>query len=397
MTRLLSRGMMIALALVSLGAPGCTGTAAAPAPAATAAEGLALERVAIGLDKPVHLTSPPGDARLFVVEQTGRIRIVERGTLLPRPFLDLSGRVSGGSEQGLLSVAFHPRYAANGWFFVYYTDTRGDVQIRRYRVSGDPAVADPGSATPILTVPQPYSNHNGGLALFGPDGMLYLGLGDGGSGGDPHRHGENLGTLLGKLLRIDVDHGVPYTIPRDNPFRGRSGARPEIWAYGLRNPWRFSFDPPAALLFIGDVGQNRWEEIDVVPADSAGLHYGWSRMEGSHCFRARVCNPLGTVLPAVEYPRAQGCTVIGGIVYRGRRFPRLTGHYFYSDYCHGWLRSFRWSNGKPIEHLEWKIDQDLSPSSFGTDAAGELYVLSLEGSVHRIIDRRAATGTSPRR
>ncbi len=358
--------------------------ARAAEPVATAT-GLALEPVVSGLESPLHLVSPPGDPRLFIVEQPGRIRVVERGALLPRPFLDLTSRVRYGGERGLLSVAFHPRYGANGLFFVNYTDRRGDTRVERYRVSRDPNRADPGSARLVLRVDQPYANHNGGHILFGPDGMLYIGMGDGGSAGDPHGNGQNRGTLLGKLLRIDVDRGDSYGIPADNPFAGKPGMRPEIWAWGLRNPWRMCFDRDSGLLYIADVGQDDWEEIDVAPAREPGLDYGWNVMEGRHCYRRARCDRYGLTLPALEYGHDQGCSVTGGLVYRGRRIPAIAGCYFYSDYCRGWIRSFRYVNGVATEQKRWVPMQAGDVTSFGEDAAGELYVMAQKGQVWRIV------------
>jgi glucose/arabinose dehydrogenase len=346
---------------------------------------LVAEVVAGGLINPVYLTSPPGDARLFVVEQAGRIRIIEAGGLRPTPFLDISSRVLSGGERGLLSMAFHPDYDSNGLFYVDYTDTQGNTRVERYRVSADRNRADPNSATLILTVEQPFANHNGGLLMFGPDGMLYVGLGDGGSGGDPFRHAQNLGTLLGSLLRIDVDRAVPYAVPQDNPFVNRPGARGEIWAYGLRNPWRFAFDREGGMLYIADVGQNRWEEINAVPIGAAGVNYGWNILEGSECFNASSCNREGLTLPVLEYPRTGGaCSVIGGFVYRGGRIPALRGHYFYSDYCAGFLKSFKLVDGKAEDHREWNVGNLGQVLSFGEDAAGELYILSANGRVYRL-------------
>lgn len=361
---------------------------AAPAPAPAPANGLALERVATGLSDPLYVTAPGGDARLFVVEQTGRIRIVRAGRVLPTPFLDLTDRVRAGGEQGLLSVAFHPRYAENGFLFVNYTDRRGHTRVVRFTVSRDPDRADPATAKEILMVEQPYSNHNGGLVMFGPDGMLYVGMGDGGSGGDPHGHGQNRGTLLGKMLRLDVDHGDPYAVPRDNPLAGSNRMRGEIWAWGLRNPWRFCFDPPTGSLIIADVGQNRWEEIDVSPADRPGLDYGWNAMEGDHCFGSRDCDRTGRVLPVVEYGRGDGCSVTGGFVYRGKRMPDLAGHYFYGDYCNGWIRSFKLDRGGVSAHRVWRGLEPGNITSFGQDGAGELYVCTSDGTVHRIVPAR---------
>jgi hypothetical protein len=358
---------------------------AAAAPAPVPSTGLALERVATGLDVPTSLTAPPGDARLFVTEQPGRIRIIRAGRLLPTPFLDVTDRVRSGGEQGLLSVAFHPRYAANGFLYVDYTDRRGDTRVVRYTVSRDPDRADPASAKLILMVEQPFANHNGGHILFGPDSMLYIGMGDGGSGGDPYGNGQNRGALLGKMLRLDVDHGDPYAVPRDNPFVGRPGMRGEIWAYGLRNPWRFCFDPPSGLLYIADVGQNLWEEIDVVAARHAGLDYGWNVLEGDHCFRSRTCDRAGRVAPLVEYGHQEGCSVTGGFVYRGRRMPELVGHYFYADYCHGWMRSFKVDRDRVTDHREWRGAGPGQATTFGLDASGELYVCTHDGTVQRVV------------
>jgi glucose/arabinose dehydrogenase len=345
-----------------------------------------LEEVAAGLESPLFLTAPAGDARLFIVEQPGRIRVVENGRLLSTPFLDLTDRVRSGGERGLLSVAFHPDYARNGYLFVDYTDASGDTKVERYRVTSDRNRADRGSAKLILTVDQPYANHNGGLVAFGPDGKLYVGLGDGGSGGDPHGNGQNLGVLLGKILRLDVDAGDPYAVPSDNPFVGRAGARGEIWAYGLRNPWRFSFDRASGQLYVADVGQNQWEEIDVVPADRGGINFGWKTMEGTHCYGSGSCSRDGLQLPAAEYSHSDGCSVTGGYVYHGRAAPSLAGRYVYGDYCQGWVRTLtRASGGSPAEE-RLSVDNVGSILSFGEDAAGELYLLSSNGKVYRITE-----------
>ena len=361
---------------------------AQPAPAPTPATGLALARVASGRSDPLFVTAPVGDARLFVVEQAGRIRIVKAGRVLPTPFLDLTDRLRAGGEQGLLSIAFHPRYAANGFLYVNYTDRGGDTRVERYSVGRDSDRADPTSAKLVITVEQPFANHNGGLVMFGPDGMLYVGMGDGGSGGDPYGHGQNRATLLGKMLRLDVDRGDPYAVPPDNPFVGRAGMRGEIWAYGLRNPWRFCFDPPTGLLYIADVGQNLWEEIDVARADRAGLDYGWNVLEGDHCFRSRDCDRSKRVAPVVEYGHDDGCSVTGGFVYRGRRMPTLVGHYFYADYCRGWIRSFKYDGGAVSGHREWRGIGPGQVTSFGQDGAGEIYVCSSDGTVHRLAPAR---------
>jgi hypothetical protein len=354
--------------------------------------GLAVEEVVDGLESPVYLTfarGPEGtrDRRLFIVEQEGRIRVVRvDGTLRPTPFLDITDRVGCCGERGLLSVAFHPDYAATGWFFVNYTDQGGNTRVERYSVSEDPDIADPLSAELVLQVAQPFANHNGGLNAFGPDGMLYVGLGDGGSGGDPQGNGQNRGTLLGSILRLDVDQGLPYTLPGDNPFVGTPGARPEIWAYGLRNPWRFSFDPQAGQLYIADVGQNQWEEIDRVPADQGGLNFGWNVMEGRHCFGGGNCNQNGLTLPIAEYSHADGCSVTGGYVYRGSALPDLTGHYFFADYCDGWVRSLEPGTGAEPEVRSWNLGDLGRITSFGEDAEGELYILSTRGSVYRMVE-----------
>ncbi len=370
---------------------GCNESTAAsptpPAPPDSSAE-ITLTPVATGLSQPLYLTAPPDDERLFVVEKTGRIRIVKDGALLATPFLDLSGSVSNGSEQGLLGMTFHPEYESNGFFYVDYTDADGDTRVVRYAVStADPDAADPASAKLILAVEQPFSNHNGGLLLFGSDGKLYIGLGDGGSGGDPHGNGQDLGTLLGKILRIDVDEGDPYTIPSDNPFVGRADARGEIWAYGLRNPWRFAFDTAAGLLYIADVGQNAWEEVNVVAADVGGLNFGWNIMEGTHCYGASSCDQNGLTLPMLEYGHAEGCSITGGFVYRGTLVPSAVGQYFYSDYCTSFLRSFSFEGGVVTGRADWEVGGIGRVQSFGVDAAGEMYLLSSNGTVYRMEGR----------
>jgi len=342
--------------------------------------------VVAGLASPLYLTAPPGDPRLFVVEQPGRVRIVANGSLLATPFLDITDSVLAGGERGLLSIAFHPQYATNGYFFVDYTDLAGDTRVKRYRVSADANEADKGSGKLILFVDQPYSNHNGGLVLFGTDGKLYIGLGDGGSGGDPHGNGQSRAVLLGKLLRIDVDAGDPYAIPADNPFVGVSGMRGEIWAYGLRNPWRFAFDRDAGTLYVADVGQNQREEVNALPAATGGVNYGWNVMEGDQCYGASTCNTSGLTVPVLAYSHSEGCSVTGGYVYRGQAIPNLEGHYFYSDYCGGWLKSFRLDGGAASDQRDWGFDLG-QVLSFGEDSAGELYVLTADGTVYRLVAR----------
>ena len=303
-----------------------------------------------------------------------------------------AGKVSTGSEQGLLGLAFDPAYASNGRFIVHYTDLNGNTTVSGFRVAGDnPDRADPASEVILLTAEQPFDNHNGGQIVFGPDGMLYIGLGDGGSGGDPGGRGQGLTDLLGDILRIDVSGGTGYTVPPDNPFVGRTDARPELWSVGLRNPWRFSFDAATGDLYIADVGQNAFEEVDVVTAAQGagrGANFGWNITEGRHCYASASCDPAQFTLPVLEYSHAEGCSITGGFVYRGAAIPALQGHYFYSDFCSGWVRSFRLQDGEAVEPQQWPT---LAPGSgvlsFGQDAAGELYVMSTGGRVLRIVPR----------
>jgi glucose/arabinose dehydrogenase len=346
--------------------------------------------IARGLQSPLDLQAPPGDhARVFVVEQPGRIRIVRGTTVAPTPFLDISSRVSSGGERGLLGLAFHTRYSETGRFFVNYTDPQGDTRISEFRVSsGNPDQADASSERELMFVRQPFANHNGGGLAFGNDGMLYIGLGDGGSGGDPQGNGQNLGTRLGKLLRIDVDRGAPFAVPADNPFVGRAGALPEIWAYGLRNPWRFAFDRASGDLLIADVGQGAVEEVDLA-ARRGGDNFGWNVMEGSRCFRpSSGCSSQGLTLPILEYTHSQGCSITGGVVYRGCRLPGYQGTYFYSDYCTAFVRSFRLEGGRVVDERDWSaaLGRGLdSVTSFGTDGDGEAYIVDQDGEVYKIV------------
>jgi glucose/arabinose dehydrogenase len=379
-----------ATALFTATAPAATGTATATAAATATAVPTAtraaqpvgqveLARVASGFTRPTYL-GHAFDDRLFVVEQRGRIYLVGDGRPLEPPFLNIEGRVgSAASEQGLLSVAFHPDYAENGRFFVNYTNRQGDTVIARYQVSAaDPNRADEDSEQVLMLIGQPYGNHNGGQIKIGPGGYLYIGMGDGGSGGDPLNHGQNPGTLLGALLRIDVDFEpgeAAYAVPTDNPFVDDDGKRNEIWAIGLRNPWRFSFDAATGDLYIADVGQNLWEEVNFQPAASkGGENYGWNIMEGNHCYRGQGCDQSGLVLPVAEYGREGGCSITGGYVYRGRRFPELDGNYFFADYCSGKI----WSLVR-LESGHWQqtvaFAGGIAVSSFGEGVDGEVYVL----------------------
>jgi glucose/arabinose dehydrogenase len=381
----------LSLSLISCAAAsGCGSefTNETPAPPAGTVP-VALQEVASGLSFPLYLTSPPGDERLFIVQKGGAIRVVKAGALLEAPFLDLTGQVSTGNEQGLLGLAFPPAYGTTGRFVVHYTDGAGNTRISLFQVSADPDRADPASESLVYAATQPFANHNGGQIAFGPEGYLYIGLGDGGSGGDPLGNGQSLSEPLGSILRIDLDGGVPYAVPPDNPFVGTEGAVPEVWSYGLRNPWRFSFDRATGDLYIGDVGQSQWEEVNrsaAAEGSGRGVNYGWSRMEGSHCFQGDGCDQTGLTLPVLEYSHGSGCSVTGGYVYRGTAIPDLQGHYFYADFCQGWVRSFRADGGVVSEEADWPT---LRPGggipSFGEDAAGELYVLSAEGRVFKIV------------
>lgn len=370
----------------SLSASACSGNDPVGPPVGVGAR---LQQVVIGLNTPLYLTAPAADLRLFIVEKSGGIRIVKDGTLLPTPFLDLAARVSGSSEQGLLGLAFDPEYATNGRFVVHYTDLAGNTVLSRFQVSADPDRADAASEQLILTAAQPAANHNGGQVAFGPDGLLYLGLGDGGGSGDPEGRGQIRTDLLGSILRIDLRTVDPYTVPADNPFVGNADARPEIWSYGLRNPWRFSFDRANGDLYIADVGESHLEEIDIsTPADGAGkgANYGWSIMEGSQCFRGAGCDQTGLTPPVFEYSHQEGCSITGGYVYRGSAIPSLQGHYFYADFCQGWVRSFQYAGGAVTDETSWPT---LSPGgsilSFGEDSAGELYVVQASGGIFKIV------------
>jgi len=339
------------------------------------------ETVVSGLERPVDLQhASDGTGRVFIIEKVGHIHIVQDGQLIDAPYLNITDRVgSRGNEQGLLGLAFHPNYAENGLFFVNYTDNSGDTVISRFRVTGDPNVADPSSETILLRVGQPYGNHNGGVLAFGQDGYLYAGLGDGGSAGDPQGNGQRLDTLLGKILRLDVDSAEPYAIPSDNPFGN------EIWAYGLRNPWRMSFDSQTGDLYVGDVGQGAWEEINFVLAGTpGGINFGWKYFEGTHKYEGAPPQDTQFEPPIAEYDHGQGCSVTGGYVYRGE-IPEWNGIYFYGDYCTGnvWglIRSDEGWQNQVLFSGVGRI------TSFGQDESGEVYLVLDSGQVLRLASR----------
>lgn len=336
------------------------------------------QEIASGLERPVDL-QPDGSGRLFILEKAGRIRILQDGQLVQQPFLDITDRVgSSGNEQGLLGLTFHPKYAQNGRFFVNYTDTNGNTVIARYQASSDPNRVDPSSEVKLLGVDQPFPNHNGGVLTFGPDGYLYAGLGDGGSQGDPFGNAQNTKVLLGKILRLDVDSAEPYAVPSDNPFGN------EVWAYGLRNPWRFSFDKATGDLYIGDVGQDQWEEVDYLPAGSpGGTNFGWNLREGAHDYNGTASPDLTE--PVAEYSHPEGgCSITGGYVYRGS-MPEWNGIYLYGDYCTGFIWGLIRSNdGWQKQKL---FDVDFTITSFGQDETGEIYAVSDSGGVYRLAKR----------
>jgi glucose/arabinose dehydrogenase len=343
-----------------------------------------------GFELPVYLTNAgDGSDRIFVVEKEGRIRVIKDGETLEAPFLDIVHRVrSKDGECGLLSVAFHPRYKENGRFFVNYTDLEGDTIISEFHAGEGRDRTDSAGERIILKIKQPARNHNGGQIQFGPDGYLYIAMGDGGFFGDPSGNGQNMDTLLGKMLRIDVDGGRPYRIPADNPFKDISVARPEIWSYGWRNPWRFSFDSETGDMYIADVGEGKWEEVDFQPGGSrGGQNYGWNLVEGSHKFKLPDgYDTRGLTFPVVEYSHDEGCSVTGGYVYRGKKSPGLNGTYFFSDYCRGQLWGLRKRSADSWEWAEF-LKTGLSVSSFGEDEAGELYIIDFgKGCTYRIAE-----------
>ncbi len=386
--RLLPIAALLLLALTAL-------AGVAPSPNA-ALPSLELERVfpALTFERPVLLThAGDGSGQVYVVEQHGVVhRIVPGPPERSEVFLDISARVSRrGNEEGLLGLAFDPAFVENGRFYVYYSAASPRRSVLSRFETGVDGLGDPASESVLLEVAQPYPNHNGGMIEFGPDGMLYVALGDGGSAGDPRRHGQNLGTLLGAILRIDVtsEDGAPYAIPSDNPFVGRSGARGEIWAYGLRNAWRFSFDRETGDLWTGDVGQNALEEVDIV---RRGGNYGWNEMEGSRCFRP-ACDPGAFEPPVTEYGRDSGCSITGGYVYRGQRLPDLRGVYLYADFCSGRIWGLRYDGERVTEQAQLARAEFQVPS-FGEDEAGEVYVLGFDGGIYRF-GRERGSDTPP--
>lgn len=368
-------------------------------------EAATTQRIASALSSPVYITQAPGDtARFFIVEQRGRIKILLNGQILDSAFLNVDPLSACCNERGLLGLAFHPNYQSNGYFYINYTDLSGNTVIARYSVSGDPNIADPGSALSIKTYTQPEPNHNGGCMQFGTDGMLYIASGDGGGGNDQHGtigNGQNVNTLLGKILRLDVDTTSPY-VPADNPFVGLASHREEIWAYGLRNPWRFSFDKLTGDMYMADVGQDSREEINFEPDTAVGgRNYGWRCMEGTFCtgLTGCTCNDPDLTMPIHEYPHQVNCqSITGGYVYRGCALPELYGHYFYAEYCSGEIWSFRFDGTSKTDSTEWTTT--LAPAggleinnipSFGQDHLGELYICEYgggvvgQGSIYKIV------------
>jgi glucose/arabinose dehydrogenase len=345
--------------------------------------GIRLVQVASGLERPLGLEHA-GDRRLFVVEQRGVVWVMQDGQLQPTPYLDLRDRVnSSANEQGLLGLVFHPEFARNGQLFVDYTNAGGDTIVARLIAAAGAEQVDPGTEQVLLRIDQPFSNHNGGDLEFGPDGYLYVASGDGGAAADPFGNGQRLDTLLGKLLRLDVDGGEPYAVPADNPFAG-GGGQPEIWAYGLRNPWRFAFDPINSDLYIGDVGQNAWEEIDFLPGGFSGpRNFGWNIREGAHTFTGPAAADM--LDPVAEYANGAGgtCAVTGGVVMRSPSLPDWTGVYLFGDYCSGQVWGLvRDAAGVWVNQL--LFDTDLTLSAFGTDASGEVYLVHHGGAVYRL-------------
>jgi glucose/arabinose dehydrogenase len=387
--------LVLVVAVPPAGATGADAGVPAAAPAAVAPTAfvpgnihLSFSRIAHGLSQPVFATTPPADSsRLFVVEQTGRIRLIRKGVLQSTPFLDLRAKVSTGGERGLLGLAFHPDYNANGKFYVDYTDRNGNTVVEQYRRSATNfQIASP-SAKLIFRITQPYANHNGGMLAFGPDRYLYVGMGDGGSAGDPGNRAQNINSLLGKILRVNIDTNAAYAIPPTNPYVGRDGSD-LVWSIGLRNPWRFSFDRLTGDLWIGDVGQDRYEEIDRSKAPDAGrgVNYGWRVLEGTHCYNPPTgCSTAGKTMPIATYTHSVGCSVTGGYVYRGSAYPDLRGVYIFGDYCSGriWGLDAAGANSQTPTLL---YDAGANISSFGEDNLGNLYLVDRNGDIWLLKD-----------
>lgn len=384
-------------------------------PAACRSAALTTVRVASGLNRPVYVAAPSGDTRLFILEQRGVIKILENGGILPTPFLDIDALIpdiSGNDERGLLGIAFHPAFETNGFFYLDYVNLAGNTVIARYNVSADPNVADPASAAIILTIPQPYTNHKGGTLLFGPrDGYLYIGMGDGGSGGDPENRAQDPGQLLGKMLRIDVDGAFPYAIPPDNPYAGAGLPLDEIWDMGVRNPYRWSFDRSTGDMLIADVGQSSWEEIDFEPAGSGGgRNYGWRLMEGMHCYNPPTdCNDGTLTLPIHEYSHGGSpsrCSITGGVVYRGAALPGFQGTYFFADFCSDQIWTLR-TNGTSVTELTDRTTElapgggltitDIAAINEGGNA--EIYIVDRgtgsNGEIYEVVLRTSGAGDLP--
>ena len=346
-----------------------------PVPARPSVQGLVLSKVEIasGLQSPLFLDAPIGDSRLFVVEQPGRIQLISDGSV--STFLDISSKVLSGGERGLIGLAFHPDYSSNGLFYVHYTRPGdGAGVIAEYSVSSDPSIADASSERILKVIAQPASNHNGGMLAFGPDGYLYAGFGDGGGGGDPYRNGQNTGTILGSIARLDPATG---NAAPGNPFGN------EVYYPGVRNPWRFSID--GNRMYIADVGQNQLEEVNVVSLFDAGTNFGWPVTEGSSCYAASSCNTAGLTGPIAEYTHSVGRSITGGYVYRGSQIPALVGHYLYGDFVFGWVGSFRYDGSGPVDGRTWSALSTSSLASFGTDGFGEMYIVSLGGTISKIV------------
>jgi glucose/arabinose dehydrogenase len=386
--------LLAAVLVAGCGGNGGDGAAAETAlepERATAAAGTVRLQEIGSFDSPLYVTAPPGDeSRVFVVEQGGTVRVVRDGKTPSKPFLDVSNEITSGGERGLLSIAFAPDYAQSGLFYAYYTDENGDTRVMEYKRRSDDE-ADPGSARQVLFQKQPEPNHNGGPLVFGPDKLLYIGLGDGGGGGDGHGpigNGQALNTLLGKILRIDPRKrgSRPYTVPKDNPFVGRKGAKPEIYSYGLRNPWRFSFDRETGDLTIGDVGQGAIEEVDFVrKGKGRGANFGWRPFEGSE--RYTDGKAPGHVKPVIDLSHSDGyCSVTGGVVVRDPALPAWRGRYLFGDLCRGELHTAVLSSGKARSLTVRKLEVS-SLSSFGEDARGRVYATSLDGPVYRLVQR----------